>query len=79
MALPFLPFFAEGKVIKGFGRGSRSLGIPTANFDEDVVRNIPAAMESGVYYGFANIDGGPVSKMVCFRTGKRLKYRHRRS
>ncbi|OQV13869.1 putative riboflavin kinase [Hypsibius exemplaris] len=63
-ALPFLPFFAEGKVIKGFGRGSRSLGIPTANFNQNVVQSIPPAMGSGVYYGLANIDGGPVSKMV---------------
>ena len=64
MGLAFLPFFAEGRVIKGFGRGSRTLGIPTANFDEDVVKSIPAAMQSGVYYGWANVDGGAVSKMV---------------
>jgi len=24
-----LPYFAVGKVIKGFGRGSKDLGIPT--------------------------------------------------
>jgi hypothetical protein len=24
-----LPFFASGKIIKGFGRGSADLGIPT--------------------------------------------------
>jgi len=24
-----LPFYAKGKIIKGFGRGSKDLGIPT--------------------------------------------------
>lgn len=25
----YLPFYAEGSVVKGFGRGSKDLGIPT--------------------------------------------------
>lgn len=27
-----LPHFAKGEIIKGFGRGSTDLGIPTGNF-----------------------------------------------
>jgi len=27
--VPSLPFFFKGPVIKGFGRGSKQLGIPT--------------------------------------------------
>lgn len=59
-----LPHFAKGLVIKGFGRGSKDLGIPTANFPPEVVDNLPAELKTGVYYGFANIDNGSVYKMV---------------
>ncbi|XP_063438278.1 riboflavin kinase-like [Mytilus trossulus] len=59
-----LPHFAEGKVVKGFGRGSKELGIPTANFPEKVVENLPKDLPGGVYYGWANVDNGEVLKMV---------------
>jgi FAD synthase len=29
MAMKGLPYFTAGKVVKGFGRGSKDLGIPT--------------------------------------------------
>lgn len=53
---PF-PIRLSGPIVKGFGRGSAELGIPTAN--------IPVAglsvgghedIESGVYYGWAGVD-----------------------
>ncbi|XP_073834781.1 riboflavin kinase isoform X2 [Musca autumnalis] len=59
-----LPFFACGKIVSGFGRGSKDLGIPTANFPLDVVKSLPEAINPGVYYGWANVDDGPVYKMV---------------
>jgi len=59
-----LPFFAKGKVVKGFGRGSKELGIPTANLPDEVIEVLPQEMDTGIYYGFANVDGGPVYKMV---------------
>lgn len=78
-----LPFFAKGLVVKGFGRGSKELGIPTgiklieqntisklnlfsstANYSNEVVETLPNDMETGIYYGFASVDGGPVYKMV---------------
>ncbi|XP_014669453.1 PREDICTED: putative riboflavin kinase [Priapulus caudatus] len=59
-----LPCFTIGKVVQGFGRGSRQLGIPTANYAEDVVKNLPETLDCGVYYGWAQVDNGDVHKMV---------------
>ncbi|KAF8919678.1 hypothetical protein CPB85DRAFT_1524845 [Mucidula mucida] len=46
----------EGKVISGFGRGSKELGIPTANLpiDDNLTRWI-ADINSGVYFGWASL------------------------
>ncbi|XP_068250971.1 riboflavin kinase isoform X2 [Palaemon carinicauda] len=60
----FLPHFAVGPVVKGFGRGSKELGIPTANFPENVVDNLPEEITTGIYYGWAKVDSGPTLKMV---------------
>lgn len=46
---PF-PVRLSGPVIKGFGRGSKDLGIPTANIPADDLDNHPD-LETGVYYG----------------------------
>ncbi|KAK3609980.1 hypothetical protein CHS0354_011822 [Potamilus streckersoni] len=59
-----LPHFAEGKVVKGFGRGSKELGIPTANFPQDVVDKLPEEIGEGVYFGWARVNSKPVYKMV---------------
>ena len=58
------PYVACGEVIKGFGRGSKELGIPTANFPESVIENLPSDFDTGIYFGWANIDNGPAYKMV---------------
>uniref|UniRef100_A0A1E1WZS3 Riboflavin kinase n=1 Tax=Amblyomma aureolatum TaxID=187763 RepID=A0A1E1WZS3_9ACAR len=59
-----LPLFIRGTVVKGYGRGSKQLGIPTANFSQDLVTKTPAELECGVYYGWASVNDGPVNKMV---------------
>ena len=48
-----VPFFLRGVVVKGFGRGSKELGCPTANFSEEVVNEMPEYVKNGIYYGFA--------------------------
>lgn len=59
-----LPYFTRGVVIKGFGRGSKELGIPTANFPESVVDKLPSDISAGVYYGWGQVDDGVMCKMV---------------
>ncbi|XP_041855814.1 riboflavin kinase [Melanotaenia boesemani] len=59
-----LPFFCRGEVIRGFGRGSKELGIPTANFPDSVVDNLPPDIRTGIYYGWACVGNGEVCKMV---------------
>ncbi|TMW50065.1 hypothetical protein DOY81_004875, partial [Sarcophaga bullata] len=62
--LNYLPFFLSGEIISGFGRGSKELGIPTANYPLDVVKSLPESFIPGVYYGWAKVDNEPVYKMV---------------
>lgn len=59
-----LPHFVKGQVIKGFGRGSKDLGCPTANLPVEVVNSVPQELNTGVYYGFAQVEGDIVRKMV---------------
>ncbi|RWS04623.1 putative riboflavin kinase-like protein [Dinothrombium tinctorium] len=47
------PFYICGKVVKGYGRGSKQLGCPTANIESDVVDSIE--LSNGIYYGFAQL------------------------
>ncbi|PLN77414.1 riboflavin kinase [Aspergillus taichungensis] len=52
--LPY-PIPLSGPVIKGFGRGSKELGIPTANIPADELSEHPD-LEVGVYYGVVALD-----------------------
>ena len=61
---PKFPHYASGKVEKGFGRGSKELGIPTANYPDEVVEKLPKSFNQGVYYGWAQVENGPVNRMV---------------
>ncbi|RXW24822.1 hypothetical protein EST38_g1037 [Candolleomyces aberdarensis] len=50
------PLQMEGKVISGFGRGSKELGIPTANLPvDDSLTPWIADIKSGVYFGWASL------------------------
>ncbi|KAG6144019.1 riboflavin kinase [Claviceps purpurea] len=58
---PF-PYKMEGKVIAGFGRGSKELGIPTANLPVDSTQTPWIdAISSGVYFGYASLQSIPSS------------------
>ncbi|KAL6249260.1 riboflavin kinase [Rhinocladiella similis] len=50
---PF-PIRLQGPVIHGFGRGSKELGIPTANIPPSGLSSHPS-LASGVYFGFVGL------------------------
>ncbi|KII72106.1 Riboflavin kinase [Thelohanellus kitauei] len=52
-----LPVFFRGIVVKGLGRGSKEMGIPTANLDDECVSNLSPALVDGVYAGVAKVVG----------------------
>ncbi|CAG4959867.1 unnamed protein product [Colias eurytheme] len=60
----YLPLFLKGEVVKGFGRGSKDLGCPTANYAREVTQSLPDNLKPGVYYGWAQVDHQDVHKMV---------------
>ncbi|KAK3844830.1 MAG: riboflavin kinase [Linnemannia gamsii] len=49
------PIKMNGTVIKGFGRGSKELGIPTANLPEEAMAAQEDKMVTGIYYGWAQV------------------------
>lgn len=51
------PLRIRGKVVRGFGRGSRELGIPTANVDPDALVTALSEAVTGVYVGWACVVG----------------------
>lgn len=60
------PIRLRGPVVRGFGRGSRDLGIPTANLDADaLLRGSVAEAVTGIYAGWASIgESADVHMMV---------------
>lgn len=52
---PF-PIRLSGPVIKGYGRGSKDLGIPTANIPADDLAEKFPDLQTGVYYGVVALD-----------------------
>ncbi|PKX98511.1 riboflavin kinase [Aspergillus novofumigatus IBT 16806] len=52
---PPYPVRLSGPVIKGFGRGSKELGIPTANIPAEGLAEYPD-LQVGVYYGVVALD-----------------------
>lgn len=45
----------RGEVVRGFGRGSKELGIPTANLDRGCLHGHLAAAVTGIYGGWASV------------------------
>ncbi|KAJ2850248.1 riboflavin kinase [Coemansia brasiliensis] len=65
---PF-PIFVEGQVVKGFGRGGKQLGIPTANLPSSIVDQNLDAVSIGVYYGWATVEGDDTVRPMVMSLG----------
>ncbi|XP_010538291.1 PREDICTED: bifunctional riboflavin kinase/FMN phosphatase [Tarenaya hassleriana] len=62
--LPIEPWCIGGPVVKGFGRGSKVLGIPTANLSTKEYASELVEHPAGVYFGWAGLSTRGVFKMV---------------
>ncbi|KAF3451563.1 hypothetical protein FNV43_RR07658 [Rhamnella rubrinervis] len=62
--LPVEPWCIGGPVIKGLGRGSKVLGIPTANLSTEGYSALLSEHPSGVYFGWARLSTRGVFKVV---------------
>lgn len=69
------PIAVSGKVQRGFGRGSRDLGTPTANLPGELVDGIDEVKRDGVYLGYGIVPkyGSKVVKMVA-NLGRNITY-----
>lgn len=69
------PIAVAGKVQRGFGRGSRDLGTPTANLPGSLLDGAYEADRDGVYLGFGRVPkyGSKVVKMVA-NLGRNITY-----
>ncbi|CAH8644538.1 unnamed protein product [Dicrocoelium dendriticum] len=56
--------YVAGTVVHGFGRGSKQLGIPTANLDPYTVSQLPSSVTNGIYFAWAKVDEHPIAKSV---------------
>ncbi|EGO01659.1 hypothetical protein SERLA73DRAFT_85449 [Serpula lacrymans var. lacrymans S7.3] len=52
---PPFPVRASGPVQRGFGRGGKDLGCPTANLPDESLPQLQDITTTGVYYGFAQV------------------------
>lgn len=46
-----------GPVVAGYGRGSKELGVPTANLDPEALGSALDGLSTGIYCGWASIEG----------------------
>ncbi|KAF8524741.1 riboflavin kinase [Gautieria morchelliformis] len=52
---PPFPIRLAGSVQRGFGRGGKDLGCPTANLPDESLEPIATATKTGIYFGYAQV------------------------
>jgi riboflavin kinase len=58
------PCVLSASVIHGFNRGSKELGIPTANLNMEELGAAGESLETGIYYGVAKLDNVEYNSVV---------------
>jgi riboflavin kinase len=58
------PVVLEAEVVHGFKRGSKDLGIPTANLNMDELGEVGNNLDTGIYYGWAILPSGTYQTVV---------------
>jgi riboflavin kinase len=51
------PLILNAEIVHGFQRGSKDLGIPTANLSMDELGDVGDNLQTGIYYGIGKVDG----------------------
>lgn len=65
------PRFLHGTVVEGYGRGSKDLGVPTANLSPDDVQDDICGLPDGVYFGWAGLENEDNLHKMVMNIGKR--------
>lgn len=59
-----------GPVVTGFGRGSRQMGVPTANIDPVPLQDVLSGLPLGVYFGCAGLYELRVQELKALQVGR---------
>ncbi|TRM68321.1 hypothetical protein BD626DRAFT_534414 [Schizophyllum amplum] len=51
----YFPIHIKGPVQRGFGRGGKDLGCPTANLPDESITPLSSVAKPGVYFGYAQV------------------------
>ncbi|CAG8463550.1 10140_t:CDS:2 [Acaulospora colombiana] len=70
------PIKMKGEVVRGFGRGSKDLGIPTANLSEAAVEALCKDTNTGIYFGWAQVSGDQVVYPMVMSLGWNPYYKN---
>eukprot|EP00898_Chlorokybus_atmophyticus_P003218 jgi/Chlat1/3898/Chrsp26S08863 len=66
------PVYLRGPVVSGFGRGSKQMGIPTANLPPEQLQEELEGIQLGVYFGWAALaEGNDQPHKMVMNVGKR--------
>lgn len=58
------PLILEATIVHGFKRGSKELGIPTANLNMEELGAVGDGLDTGIYYGHAVLGGNQYIAVV---------------